>query len=623
MEINVRKKGLLFLLILFLVVVALFMIFTDRWLENEMESVGSAIVGATVEFDGVDFSFLGLSLKWDSLQVTDPNDTWQNLVQTGFTEFNMETIPLLSGKIIIDNVQMEGIRFNKRRETQGKVLSKAEQAEESKIATIIKEKLEAEASQMPVFNLGQFSRKINLDSLWNLVDLRTPGKIDSLGDVFRQDFSQWEQRIQSMPSEKELNTLTQKVQDIQLDQIQSVEEFQSAYKQVNQIYGDVDSLYTTVQNLRSNFNQDVSRIRQTRTVVSDWIRKDYQRAMQLAKIPDLSVQNVAKILFGDRIIRQVQMVLNYIGTARYYAEQVKSTQPKKENPPRLRGQDIFFSPRQDMPKFWIKQISISGQVMNDLNLSGKVNDIVSRQTVIGKPTTINLQGVRRDQAALNLLGTLDYREDTPQEKIEIQLKQMPLARVKLTDFPLLPYRIEKGTGQINAELNFRGADFLTDIRFAGTNLNFNFSDAPAKMDKRLVDLSRSIVSSLKNISFDATIRRTPDIFNFRINSNIDNLIAEKMKSILSDEIQKARNQIENRVKQEVEKYRTKLDSLVDNRENELKGRIERLVNQVEKQRKLVADKRAEIENRINARKKELEKKAEEEAKKKLKDIFKK
>lgn len=586
-----------------------------------MESFGSAFVGATVEFDNVDFSLLNLHLKWDSLQVTDPNNTWNNLFQAGITDFDLQLVPLLSGKVIVNNIMMEGIRFNTRRQAQGRALSQEERAEQSEIAVLIREKLETEAAQMPVFNLSQFSQKINVDSLWNLVNLQTPDNVDSLADVFRQDFQGWEERIESLPSQKDLSEMTRKVENIQPEKINTVEEFQSTLQQVNQVYQNVDSLYNSVKTLKSEFSGDVSRIKQTKTVVSDWIRQDYQKAINMAKIPDLSVKNVARILFGERIIRQVQMVLGYIGTARYYAEQVKSVAPKKENPPRLEGQTVYFSPREAQPKFWIKQISLSGQILNDMNLSGKVNDIVSRQTVIGKPTTIEIRGSRQDQRALNLMATLDYREDLPHEKIELQLQQIPLASVKLTDFPLLPYKIEKGSGEIQAELNFRGPEFLTDIRFDSRNLSFDFSDAPEKMDERLAKLSRSIVQSLNAISFDATIKRTPDVFNFRVNSNIDNLIADRMKSILSDEIQKARNQIESRVKEEVDEYRQKLDSLVNNRESELRDRIEKVEREIEQRKKLIADKRSEIENRINARKQELKKKAEEEAKKKLKDIF--
>ena len=132
-----RKKGLLLLLILFLIFLAIFMIFTDRWLENRMEAFGTSIVGARVEFDGVDFSFLKLRMQWQRLQVTNPDDTWRNLFETGKAEFDLDLVPLFSRKIIIENLSLENLQLNTERETDGKVEKKQEATTESKIEKTI------------------------------------------------------------------------------------------------------------------------------------------------------------------------------------------------------------------------------------------------------------------------------------------------------------------------------------------------------------------------------------------------------------------------------------------------------------------------------------------------------
>ncbi len=51
-------------------------------------------------------------------------------------------------------------------------------------------------------------------------------------------------------------------------------------------------------------------------------------------------------------------------------------------------------------------------------IAGKVENIVSRQSVIGKPTIITLSGTRRDQVALDIKGTLDYQEGTGNQKTD-------------------------------------------------------------------------------------------------------------------------------------------------------------------------------------------------------------
>ena len=85
-----RWKGLIFLaaVIAFGVILSLF--FLDRWVESGLENAGSSIVGAKVEIDGLDLDVAGLSIEWQRLQVTDPNSTMQNVIETGRTAFKMD-----------------------------------------------------------------------------------------------------------------------------------------------------------------------------------------------------------------------------------------------------------------------------------------------------------------------------------------------------------------------------------------------------------------------------------------------------------------------------------------------------------------------------------------------------
>ena len=127
-----RTKGIIFLLVLFGLFLLLFLLLSDRWLERRMESAGSALIGAKVEFDGVDFSFIKLHMKWDSLRVTNPENTWKNIIETQKAEFDLDLLPLFSKKYIIENLEVQGIRFNTARKTDGKLEIKEQLTTESK-----------------------------------------------------------------------------------------------------------------------------------------------------------------------------------------------------------------------------------------------------------------------------------------------------------------------------------------------------------------------------------------------------------------------------------------------------------------------------------------------------------
>ena len=116
-----RKSGLITLLVILAIFIGISYILTDAFFESLIEDLGTDIVGARVEIDDFSFSIFGPEVSWKRLQVTDPNKTMQNMLETGFCEFNMEFWPLLQGKFVIENFQLSGLQQNTDRETDGKI----------------------------------------------------------------------------------------------------------------------------------------------------------------------------------------------------------------------------------------------------------------------------------------------------------------------------------------------------------------------------------------------------------------------------------------------------------------------------------------------------------------------
>jgi uncharacterized protein (TIGR03545 family) len=617
-----RKKGIIFLIILFLVFIGLIVIFTDRLLENKMESFGSSLIGAKVEFDGVDFSLIGLSIKWDRLQVTNPKNTWQNLFETKRTNFNLETIPLLSKKIIIENMQMGSLRFNTERQTDGKIEKKKSQ--KPKIFKTIQSKLEEETSRMPVFNLKKFSKKANVDSIWGVVkgNLQSPNQIDSLKKSYTVKYDEWNKKIENLPDENEIKSLQQRIESIHIEQIKTLEQLENKLSEANSIYKQIQSSMGYINSLKNDFQNDFDQIKSSQSLVGDWITQDYQSVLKIAQLPDISTSNVTKILFGERIINQIQSILEYINTARYYADKMKSEKPEKESPPRLTGQNIHFGTPKTDPSFWIKNISLSGEVKRDLFIGGNATNIVSNQTTINQPTEFSIQGQRKDKAGIQFSASLDYRDETPKEEIVLRMQNIPLSGVKLTNFSLLPYKIEKGVGTIESKVKLSGNDLLANILFNGNSINYDYSQGIEGMNEHISKLSQSIAQSLTDINFNAEIREKGGDYSFKINSNVDNLISNKLKGMVSEEADAAKEKLEKRVKSEVEKHQKELEQSVLQKEKELRDQIEKVEKQVEDQEAKLNQKKKEIEDKIENEKKKIQKQIEEEAKKKLKDLFK-
>jgi len=615
----IRWKGLIFLAVLIGIFLLISFIFTDRWLEKNLEELGTSVAGAKVEIDNLDFSFLGPHLKWNRLQVTDPKDTWKNMFETGQVDFDMEFWPLLSKKVIIEAIEITDIRTNTERETDGKLLTEEEEGISSEPGFITKtvDNLQEKVSSATTKQFDSYKQKVNVDSIMKMLDLHSITRIDSLNKSLQEKFQGWEKKLSDVDIQKDLKRMETKVKSIKTDKIKSPADFQAALNNVNQIKSTLDSLNKFVNVTKTDLNGDLKIFSGSLKDVNKWIQDDYKQALSLAKLPDLSVQNVGKLVFGKKLIGEVNKYLGYVGTARQYSAKLKSDKPEKEEPPRLKGQNIYFYNQNARPDFWIQRINLTGETNNNVKLAGLVENIVSDQRQIGKTTDIAIEGSSEKGAALNFTGQLNYLEEVNSENFFLKYSGFSLAHTKLSDSPLLPNELEKGRGSIESNLNLTGDQIEAKIVFVGDRLVIDYSKGSSPKNK-FEEIVRSIVKSIDKIDFTAKIKGKKDDLSFSLNSNLDNMIASKMKAIVSGEIEKAKKEIKKKIDREVDKYKKEVENLISDKKASLLAEAKKYEDMVKEKSKLLEDKKKDIENQINKQKSKLE----DEAKKKLKDIFK-
>ena len=105
-----RWKGFIFIGVVVGIVFLLGLVFTDQWVENRLEDFGSAVVGAKVDIDDLDIALGDMTISLSRLQVTDKDNTMKNIVETGQMLFDVHFWPLFSGKVIVESIQVKGIR---------------------------------------------------------------------------------------------------------------------------------------------------------------------------------------------------------------------------------------------------------------------------------------------------------------------------------------------------------------------------------------------------------------------------------------------------------------------------------------------------------------------------------
>jgi uncharacterized protein (TIGR03545 family) len=617
----VRWKGIIFLVVLIGIVVALSFLLTDRWLEKQLEKTGTAMVGAKVEIDRLDFSLFGLHMRWDSLQVTNPKNTMKNILTTGRTDFDMQFGPLLKKKVIVDNIQMINVTSGTDRTTDGKVEKKKKQQDDKpNFISKTVDRLEADIAAAPAWQLDDFSSKVNVDSILQFLNITSPDKIDSLQKNLANTYNQWDSTFSAVTWEEDLNFLKSRASAINVDELQTLDGLQAAYSTINLVNEKVDSLETFVTNTQQNFSNDIKSTQSQIGQVDNWIKDDFKNALAQAKLPSINKENIAQFIFGGKVVGQATQILGTINMVRGYAEKFKSDKPKKEKPPRFKGQTIYFTKQQALPNFWIKNIDLSGHTTRGLEIGGQLKHPVSDQKIIGQPTTFDIKGKRGDGANLDFIGEFNYLSEMPMEKFTMNMGALPLNNVKLSDSPMLPQKMNKGKGDIVASLQVGGESLSGDLSFVARQIDFDFGEQPS--EKRLDKTVRKILQSASKIDLDVSLKSDDNNTKLGLDSNLDELFAKELQNIVGEEIQAAREKIEATVDEKVTKVKADFDEYVSTQTQTLEAQMQKYETMLNEQKALVNQKKKDLEARIEEEKEKAKKGVEDEAKKKIKGLLK-
>lgn len=589
-----RWKGILFIGVFIALVMVIMILFSNTWIENKIEDTGTLLNHARVDIDDLEFSLTDLFIRWNRLQITDPRNTMRNRIETGKCEFDLEFLPLLSKKVSIESFTITDIRTNTARSEDGAI----EDDEKLRVPSFIQETtnyLEDEVSSVANPRFSLLKKKTNVDSIMKILDFQSTTKILNLQNDIETKYAFWEKTLSELKIENDLKNVESQIKSIDINNIKTADQYYAAAKKVDNIYETIKSTSINLKGIEKNLSTDLKNIKDRALQVDDWVKEDYSRALSLAKIPEINAENISKMIFGERMVNQITTYLDYISTARKYSSGSDSDKPEKESPPRLEGQDIYFYNKNARPDFWIRKLNLTGQTENNISLSGLVNNIVSDQRQIGKTTEINLEGKNDHGVKLALAGAFDYLSEVPKENIALQYSGFSLADYQISKSRLLPNKIESGKGNIKSKVALKGDQIIGEISFVGEKLKFNMGGLIGELND-IEKIIQSVIKSISTVDVSAKVNGTSDNLQFAINSNLDNLLMDKIGTIVNERFVKIKKEITQRVDSEIGKYKTELDKTLNNKDKQIQNEMDKYNQMLDKEKNRTNEKKKEIED---------------------------
>ena len=612
-----RIKGLIFVLAITALIFLAGFISIDSYVESEIEYQASLVNGALVEIDDFELSLVDLKIRWTRLQVTNPENTWENSFETGEAELDFLFWPALWERVIIEDIIFKDFKLDSERETDGFFeipLNEEGEAEKPGFIAALINDVTSEVAANAQTEFLDIKADVNVNSLLAKLNLQAPEKIDSLKNGLEQKYSKWENTLTNTDINEEIAGIQKTISAIDVKNLKQVDKVLAAIQNVQKLTSQVDSLKTKAQTLKNDFQKDFVDTRFSVGRIDNWIQNDFDRALKLAKLPTIDAQNIAQSLFGQELFSEYAGYLEYAAIAREYSSKLTGGEDE-EKIKRFEGKDYKFSDKYEWPKLWIQNIDLSGETKTAIQLAGKITNISSDQSKTKEPIKFDLGGQDDANRSMKLTGEFNYLEEEPRESIRFEYVGFGLAGTRLSPSELLPYELVEGTGEISAEVNIIDRRIDSEIKYQNKGLKFDFGANPSK--GRVQQLIRDAVSSTDQINVTALVDNVDGPLKIRIRSNIDNLFVNALRSTVSKEVDQARARIESEVQQRIGDRKEELLAFKNQKEAEIRKEYDRLETKVNEQLQLVEQKKEELEKRKKEIEEELKKKAAEELKKRI------
>lgn len=618
-----RPKGVIVLLVVLALFGAAMYFFSDEFFEHQIENIGASIVGAKVEIDNFELSLLGLSVSLDRLQVANPNDTWENMFETGRMAFDMELGPLARKKVVVNEVAIQDVRLGARRETDGKI-EKTVVTEEPGWIDHAAANLKQQVADAPVLNLGILKQKINVDSLVKTFDIQAVGKIENAREQAQATFATWQQNLAQFRPQDDLKRIEQQAATIKPDQISNVEELVSTVDKTKKLMDELNAIKKDIEAKKQAATTDLQQVTAPFSKVDNWLSEDFNAIKAKANIGDFSAQNIGKMLFGEVVLAPAIEWLEYVRMAREYmpvAQQfMASGQVKK--PPRFEGQDIPFQLYNNKPKFLLERLVLSAagnqaDTSRALRLSGLVEGITSQPSVYGEPLTFDLKALLPNANAYNLTGVLDHTGEVPEDRFQARASGIKFGRINLPQRPHLPIALDANKGSITANFNVIGKELDFKVEFAASPVSFSFAEQQANSNI-ISRVTHEVFAGIDHLNLGAGISGIGEDVRLSISSNIDDILADRIRDVVGKSVEQARQEIRKRLEEIIMPKKEQALAFVAENKQKITSELDKLDQMVQDQISVVESKKQELEAEVEKRKEE----GLEDVKDKLKDIFK-
>ena len=531
--------------------VIFFSIFANPLLQKALETGLEAIFEARVNANGFKISLLKFEIGMNGLTIADRDKPMKNLIQFSTMHIKLKPEAVMRGKIFIEEIRADSIRFGTDRTVSGALPGKPPKTTEKQIISI------------PVlFDLENFDAMALLNQEYG--KLQTSKLYDSAIDAYNTSAAKWKaEQVSAMARVNELKERSEPFLKININDYKTLDA--NTIEQIRTVINDINAMVNTVKAAQDDLTRMVSGVQDDiNTAIAleqsavNAFTSDFNHLRSYLDLSGGAAYEVLEPIVRSILTDAAETYIAYGGRALEILEKVKELQaklpessPKPEKKEKFRGRDVVFPVRQ-FPRFFLGVLATDVMTPAAWHWSFDLRGVSSDPDLSGTATSLALSlneaggGLSRS-GAFN--GTADFRSNA---------KERFNAAVSGGGFPV---DVSKDLGKIGIGGFSGGASFKvnasgnTDGSFA---MGGDISLAQAKLLNAANTFTQAADEAIRQVgNVDLGIRYEHVVSgrdSFSLTTNFTDILKDAMARIVDKFRKQAEDALEKALREKIGQY---------------------------------------------------------------------
>ncbi|MAI64599.1 MAG: TIGR03545 family protein [Alteromonas sp.] len=494
MSSNAKGKPILLWVVGFFVAIfAIYFLFANTIIKAVLESKLGESYGAEVNIESFDHSLFPTTVTLEGIALTNPTKPSHNQVFVGNANADVELAPLLSDKVIVNNLNLLEVQFDTERNAPGEVYRVPERS-------LSFDEIKSKAKDAVP----------SVDELLERNPLKTTAAVEDAKAAYETYGKGLKEDYESLPDKSRIDyykTQIAQLQETDYKDPQALVQAKSAFEKLKE----------EMQADRALISDFTDKASQARDALSDSVealknapQQDYALLKGVIAGDQAALSQVTYFVFGDKAAEYTEYLMA--------AMQIVM--------PLIQGEEKSEAPA-DIPSILVKEANVSVLWQNE-SIKSKWNNITNVHEVFGNPTTFTIEAAGELLKSFTSSGEFFIDGDGVDAS-----QKWSLAGVNMSNIPL------SGNESLTAVLTSAlmqttGSMQVTDNKLAGSgkvNLQQLVMQAAGESDttKAIAQALESLSSLNMDMLLDGTLAN-PD---FSIKSDLDNQLAQMALSGLT------------------------------------------------------------------------------------------